>query len=123
MSIETIGTLFSAVTGQNVLVQRAPFGGAINGNNTMLAAQTGKIIVVVSMLLVAGAAGNIYFTDGAGGAVIFGDATNKIALTTNSGFTLPRNVDGWMATSAGNALILNASSTGPFSGGFTYYLL
>lgn len=102
-----------------VAVQRAAIGAATSGNNTLLAALTGKIRVL-SMALVAGASGNIYFTSGEGGTIIFGDSTNKIQLAANGGFVLPFNKDGWFETAAAQLLNMNASSTGPFSGGFTY---
>lgn len=98
----------------------AAIAAATSGNNTLLAAVTSKKIRVLSLFLVAGAAGNIYFTSATGGTVIFGGSTNKIQLAANGGFVLPFSPVGWFETVAGELLAMNASSTGPFSGGFCY---
>lgn len=98
----------------------APIAAATSGNNSLVAAVTGKKIRVLAMFLIAGAAGNIYFTAGNSGTVVFGGSSNKIQLPDNGGFVLPFSLAGWFETSAGTALVLNASSTGPFSGGLVY---
>ena len=104
-------------------VQRAAIAAATSGNNEIVAAVAGKTIRVLSLFILAGAAGDIYFTSANSGTVIFGGSTNKIKLAANGGFMLPRNIDGWMETTTANqALVMNASSTGPFSGGLTYIL-
>ena len=74
----------------------------------------------LALAIVAGAAGNIYFQSAAAGAVIFGGSTNLIKLAANGGFVLPFSPVGWFETDAGELLNLNASSTGPFSGGLAY---
>jgi len=98
----------------------AAIAAATSGDNTLVAAVTSKKIRVLSICLVAGAAGNIYFTSNAAGTVIFGGSTNKINLAINGGFVLPYSPVGWFETSSGHLLNMNASSTGPFSGGLTY---
>lgn len=98
----------------------AAIAAATSGANTLVAAVASKKIRVTSLCLVAGAAGNVYFTSAAAGAVIFGGSTNKINLAANGGFILPFSATGWFETVAGELLNLNASSTGPFSGGLTY---
>ncbi len=98
----------------------SPIAAATSGNNTLLAAVTGKKIRVMGLCIIAGAVGNIYFTSGVSGTVIFGGSTNKMALALNGGFVLPFSGGGWFETAAGEALVMNASSTGPFSGGFVY---
>lgn len=99
----------------------AAIAAATSGNNTLVSAVVGKKIRVLSMTLVAGAAGNIYFTSNAGGTVIFGGSTNTINLAANGGFVLPYSPIGWLENSSANQdLVMNASSTGPFSGGLVY---
>lgn len=118
--MQPCGSLLLA-DGTVATVQRAAIAAAASGNNTLVAAVSSKKIRVLSMLLVAGAAGNIYFTSDAGGTVIFGGSTNKIVLAAAAdGFCLPHNDHGWFETAASQLLNMNASSTGPFSGGLTY---
>lgn len=93
---------------------------ASSGANTLVAAVTSKKIRVLALCIIAGAAGNVYFTSAAAGTVIFGGSTNKINLAANGGFVLPFCPVGWFETVAGELLSMNASSTGPFSGGLTY---
>lgn len=101
-------------------IKYAAFGAATAGNNTLLAAVSGKKIRILSLCIIAGAAASIYFQSGTGGAVIFGDSTNKIQLAANGGFVLPFSSAGWFETAASVLLNLNSSSTGPLSGGFAY---
>jgi hypothetical protein len=99
----------------------AAIAAATSGNNTLRTnPNAGKKIRVLAMALIAGVAGDIYFTSDAGGTVIFGGSTNKIKLAANGGFVLPYNPKGWFETSADHDLIMNASNTGPYSGGFVY---
>jgi hypothetical protein len=98
----------------------AVIAASTSGDNTLVSSVSSKKIRVLSLMLVAGAAGNIYFTSAAGGTVIFGGSTNKINLAINSGFVLPFSPVGWFETGTTSALVMNASSTGPFSGGLVY---
>lgn len=100
-----------------------PIAAATSGDNTLLAAVAGYKIRIMQMMLVAGAAGNIYFQSAAAGDVIFGGDTNKIVLAQSTGFVLPFSPLGWFETDASELLNMNASSTGPFSGGFVYTLV
>lgn len=109
---------------QNGLVALTPkfaaIAAATSGNNSLVALVSSKKIRVLSLMLFAGAAGDIYFTSNSGGTVIFGGSANKIKLAANQGFVLDFSPVGWMETASGEALFLNTSSTGPFSGGLTY---
>jgi len=115
-----VGGQIQCEDGQARPVKRAAFGGATSGDNTLVAAVAGRRIRVVSFFGLATGAVAVYFTSGAGGAVIWGDATNKIALAANGGFVLPRNTDGWFQTAPGAALVVNLSGAVAFSGGVTY---
>lgn len=111
----------AVLSGTSVLTPKfAVIAAAMSGNNELVANVAAKKIRVLAMMLVAGAAGNIYFTADAGGTVIFGGSTNKIQLAANGGFVLPFNPVGWFETAVNTDLVLNASSTGPFSGGLVY---
>lgn len=112
------GTVYNGTTA--LTPKFAAIAAATSGDNTLVAAVSSKKIRVLSMMIVAGAAGNIYFTSNAGGTVICGGSSNKIQLPANGGFTLNFNPLGHFETSAGQALVMNASSTGPFSGVLTY---
>jgi hypothetical protein len=101
-------------------IKYAAIAAATASDNTLVAAVSTKKIRVLALAIVSGAAGNIYFTSGVGGTVIFGGSTNKIQLAANGGFVLPFTAAGWFETSASALLNLNASSTGPFSGGIVY---
>jgi len=98
----------------------APIAAATSGNNTLIAAVSGKKIRVLSIMAVISAATNIYFTSNTGGTVIFGGSTNKINLTANEGFVLPFSPVGWFETVAGEALVVNLSGANSFSGGLIY---
>lgn len=97
----------------------AAIAAASSGDNTIVAAVTGKKIRVKRSALIAAGTVNIYFTSGAAGAVIFGGSTNKIALVANSGFVLPDS-PGWFETAAGSALIMNLSAAIAVAGGLAY---
>ena len=99
----------------------AAIAAANSGNNTLVAAVASKKIRVLSIMGIAAGAVSMYFTSGAGGTVIFGGSTNKIALASNGGFVLPFNPVGWFENSSTNqALVLNLSSAVAFSGGLVY---
>jgi hypothetical protein len=98
----------------------APIAAATLGDNTLVAAVTGKKIKVLAISAVVSAATNVYFTSGAAGTVIFGGSTNKINLAANSGLVLGFNPVGWFETAAGAALVVNLSAANSFSGGLVY---
>jgi hypothetical protein len=98
----------------------APFGFAASGDNTVIADVTGKKLRVLGMIIFANAAANVYFTSGAAGTVIFSNATNKINLLANQGWTLQFSPIGWMETAAGAALVANSSAASGCSGTVVY---
>lgn len=98
----------------------AKISAATIGDNTLVAAVTGKKIRVLAMNFIMGAANNVYFTSGAGGTGICGDSTNPMKFGANGGDSLGFNAAGWFETAAGAALVANCSSTGPMSGCLVY---
>lgn len=97
----------------------ATIAAASSGTNALVSAVSGKKIRVMSMFMIAAGAVNVYFEDAANTALA-GDGTNKIALTTNSGFTLPFNPVGWFETAATQALEVNLSAAIAVGGSVTY---
>lgn len=97
----------------------AAIAAATSGNNTLVAAVTSKKIRILALFVVAGAANNIYFDDGAG-TLIIGGSTNKIQLAANGGFVLPFNPVGWGETAATQALRANLSAATSVSGVVVY---
>ncbi len=87
-----------------------------NGNNTLVAAVSGRRILVLGCVLVASAAVNVRFQDGAGGTAL----TGVINLTTNSGFTLPLGIPGWFKTSVNTLLNLELSGAVAVAGTLVY---
>ena len=86
------------------------------GDNTIIAAVSGKKILVLGCVLIAAAAVNIRFEDGAGGSAL----TGVMNLTTNSGFTLPFSEIGWFKTTANTLLNLELSGNVAVAGTLTY---
>ena len=96
----------------------AAIDAATSGDNTIVAAVTGKRIIVMSCVLVAAGAVNARFESGAGGTAL----TGVMNLTTNSGFTANFNECGWFATAAGSLLNLELSAAISVDGFMTYIL-
>lgn len=89
------------------------------GNTTVVAATTGKRVVVTGYALVATGAVAVKFTDAAGGT----NLTGAMALAANGGVSHAGAVaTPVLQTSVGNALVLNASGAVQVSGHLSYYL-
>jgi len=88
-----------------------------SGNNTLLAAVTGRKIRVMAYYFVVAGAVNVRFEDGAGGTALTGvmvfDATSK-------GIVVPYCEQGWFETSEGTLLNLELSAAVSVDGGFVY---
>lgn len=104
----------------------AKISAAASGDNTLVAGVASKKIRVLSICLInSGTAVSCYFTSATAGTAIFADVTNKIPLDKTGaagagGFILGSNPQGWMETSAGQALVLNLSAAQGVCGGLTY---
>ncbi len=90
------------------------------GNNTLVAAASGKRTKVLGLLLVASGAVNVRLDNGPGGAPLTG--TISLAAEGN-GFVLPVTLPGshWLETSINTALVLNLSAAVQVSGCIVYY--
>ena len=83
------------------LVKRAVIDAASSGNNTVVAAVTGKKIRVLALAMtMTGTAVTIRFEDGASGTALTGQMQPRQGQTV----TLPFNPVGWFETSAATLL-------------------
>ncbi len=94
----------------------AKIDAASSGDNTIVAAVTGKKIRVVALFVVAAGAVNVAFESGAGGTAL----TGQMNLTTNSGFVLDYNPVGWFETASATLLNLELSGAISVDGALTY---
>lgn len=94
----------------------AAISAATSGNNTLVAAVTGKRIRVLAMALVANGSVNVKAQSGAGGT----DLTGLFYLVANGGFVLPYNKLGWFQTAAAALLNLNLSAAIAVGGCLVY---
>ena len=89
------------------LVKRAAIDGATSGNNTLVAAVTGKKLRVLALFVtMTGTAVTIRFEDGAGGTAL----TGQMGPTAGQTIVLPFNPVGWFETS--DATLLNMELSG-----------
>lgn len=80
-----------------------------SGDNTLVAAVTGKKIRVLSLFLVAAGAVTVRFESGAGGTAL----TGQMSMAANGVLQLPFNDRGWFETAA--AALLNLELGGAVS--------
>lgn len=73
-----------------------------NGNNTLVAAVTGRKVRVLAAVLVAAGTVSPKFQSGAGGT----DLTGAMPMVANGALVLPFNPEGWFETAAGALLNL-----------------
>lgn len=91
---------------------------ASNGDNTIVAAATGKKIRVHALFLVSGGTVTVRFESGASGTAL----TGQMSLVANSGFVLPFNPAGWFETAASTLLNLELSAGVTVDGSLSYSL-
>lgn len=101
-------------------VQYAVVAAATLGDNTLVAAVTGKKIRVVSLALVAsGGANSVRLESGAGGTAL----TGVMALAANGQLVWQYNPAGWCETAAAALLNLELSAALSVAGLLTYVLI
>ena len=99
------------------LVKRAVIDAASSGNNTLVAAVTGKKIRVLALAItMTGTAVTIRFEDGAGGTAL----TGQMQPTQGQTVTLPFNPVGWFETSAATLLNLELGGAQSVDGVLVY---
>lgn len=87
-------------------IKYAKIDAAGSGDNTLVAAVTGKRIRVLSLFLVSGGTATVRFESGAGGTAL----TGQMSLVANTGFSLPFNPAGWFQTAKAELLNLEISA-------------
>lgn len=98
-------------------IKRAIIDNATSGDNTLVAAVTGKRIRVLSLFVImTGTAVTIRFESGAGGTAL----TGQMQPTQGGGFVLPFNPVGWFETAAGALLNLELSGAQSVDGCLVY---
>lgn len=108
------------ITPQTWQIKRAAISAASSGDNTLVAAVTGKKIKVLSLILVAAGDVDVRLESGAGGTALTG--VIELAAAGN-GFVLPPSFPGyhWVETAAGSLLNLELSLAVQVSGCIVYY--
>lgn len=89
---------------------------ASSGDNTILAAVTGKKIRVLALFLVSAGTVTTRFESGASGTAL----TGQMNLVANSGFCLPYNPVGWFETASNTLLNLELSGAVSVDGSLVY---
>lgn len=100
-------------------VKHATISAASSGDNTVVAAVSGKRILVLQVKLIADSAVDARFEDGAGGTELAGPA--KLGTSSDSGgYVLNFSPVGWFKTSANTLLNLELSAAVQVSGVIAY---
>ena len=99
------------------LAKHAKIDAASSGDNTLVAAVTGKKIrVLAAFFTMTGSAVTIRFEDGAGGTAL----TGQMGPTAGQTIVLPFNPVGWFETSAATLLNLDLSGGQSVDGSLVY---
>lgn len=108
----------SLYNGETPLLPKfAKIDAASSGNNTVVAAVTGKKIrVLACFLIMTGTAVTIRFESGADGTAL----TGQMTPSQGGGFVLPFNPVGWFETAAGDLLNLELGGAQSVDGSVTY---
>ena len=97
-------------------VKHAKIDAASSGNNTLVAAVSGKRILVVSLYYLAAGTVNVRFESGADGTALTGQAEH----TAQTGAVLPYNEYGWFVTAKNELLNLELSAAISVDGALSY---
>ncbi len=100
-------------------LQYASIDAAASGDNTLVAAVSGKRIRVLSLFLVASGAVTVAFESGASGTALTGDMN----VGANGNVTMPFNPEGWFQTVAGALLNMELGGATSVDGCLTYVLV
>lgn len=86
------------------------------GDNTIVAAVTGKKIRVLAAFIVASGAVTVRFESGASGTAL----TGQMVMGANGTLALPLSSEGWFETAAGSLLNLELSAATSVDGCIVY---
>ena len=114
----TISKVTGSTTSRlNVEVKKVAIAASGSGDNTIVAAVTGKKIRVVSLFFICGGTVNVRFESGAGGTAL----TGVMPFIAQTGMVLPMNEDGWFADTAAGALLnMELSAAVSVAGSLSY---
>lgn len=116
VSADLTGALYKSTT-QPLLCKYAAIDAATSGDNTLVAAVTGKKLrVLAAFFTMTGTAVTIRFESGAGGTALTGQMTPAQGQT----IVLPYNPHGWFETAAGSLLNLELGGAQSVDGALTY---
>lgn len=101
---------------QSDVIKRAVIDDAASGDNTIVAAVSGKKIRVLSFFLVADGAVTVAFEDGASGTALTGD----MSMAANGVLVVPHNPHGWFETSVNTLLNIELGGAVGVRGALTY---
>lgn len=104
------------VAGVAVTPKYAVISGATSGDNTVVAAVSGKKIRVLALKFVAAGTVNVRFESAAGGTAL----TGVESYVVNTGAVLNYNPVGWFETVSGELLNMELSAAVQVSGHLTY---
>ena len=96
--------------------KHAAIAAAASGDNTLVAAVTGKKLRVLSLVLLSTANQTVAFESGASGTALTGD----MELAADASLVLPFNPEGWFETAAGALLNLELPGTDAVAGCLSY---
>lgn len=116
MSVRQMTGYVPLPDGTNAQVKYAVIDAASSGDNTIVAAVTGKKIRVVSLFYLAAGTVTTRFESGASGTAL----TGQMQHTAQTGVVLPFNEDGWFQTAAGVLLNLELSTNVSIDGCLSY---
>ncbi len=103
----------------NQTVARAAIDNATSGDNTLVAAVTGKKIRVLDVVLISAGAMTARFESGASGTAL----TGQMTLAAGTGFAPGYNPVGHFETAAGSLLNLELSAATSADGWLVYVLV
>lgn len=103
-------------SGDLMNVKYAVINANTSGDNTLVAAVTGKRIRVLAGSVICTSAGDVRFESGASGTAL----TGQYPVAANGGFVLPYSQVGWFQTASATPLNLELSGTLDCNGSLTY---
>lgn len=111
MEVSQVSSLGTIATPQYAVINTSA-----TGDTSIVAAVTGKVIRVLSYVIVADSAVAAKFTSGAAGTAL----TGAMSLSANGGVAAPFNPVGHFQTASNTALVLNLSAAVGARGHLTY---
>jgi hypothetical protein len=96
--------------------RHAAIAAASSGDNTLVAAVSGKKLRVLSLVLLSTAKQTVAFESGASGTAL----TGQMELAADAALVLPFNPEGWFETAASALLNLELGGANAVAGALSY---